>query len=232
MLLFYHAARLILFPQEAQSLAHTKKRRSALGDSLRVLYANVAPIYKLAMEEPRWGEGFLTSSSLIPMFRADFPGFTRKIVEYSPYLLTGEHYLYLYRDGDTIFYVGRSVQPLERLLQHLGRALPYAPDAVGLVIQENMPESLRWTIDLYTLSDCQEAVKAYQPESVTAFGRYLAQGAMRKEAMMIAEEALIWQCRPHLNQQNATWYSNPLPDRYVRQEIVNEGLTLPDTKSD
>jgi predicted GIY-YIG superfamily endonuclease len=148
------------------------------------------------------------------------------------YVDTGEHYLYLYRDGDTIFYVGRSVQPLERLLQHLGRALPYAPDEVGQIIQEHMPESLHWTMDLYTLSDCQEAVKAHQPGNVVAFQHYLAQETFRKKAMMIAEEALIRQHRPHLNQQNATWYDNPLPDRYVKQAIVNDQITLPDTDSD
>lgn len=146
------------------------------------------------------------------------------------YTDTGEHYLYIYRDGDTILYVGKSVQPLERLLQHLGRALPYTPDNVGRVIQENMPESLTWSVDLYTLSDCQEVVKIHKPGTFVAFQRYLAQETFRKEAMMIAEEALIRHHRPYLNQQNATWYDHPLPDRYVKQEIVNKGLTLPDVE--
>jgi hypothetical protein len=148
------------------------------------------------------------------------------------YVDTGEHYLYLYRDGDAIFYVGKSVQPLERLLQHLGRALPYAPDTVGQVILENMPASLSWLIDLYTLSDCRETVRAQMPGTVVGFQHLLAQGSLRNEAMTVAEEALIRQHRPHLNQQNATQYDNPLPDRYMRQTIVNEGITLPDTDSD
>ncbi len=95
-----------------------------------------------------------------------------------------------------------------------------------------MPESLSWTIDLYTLSDCLEAVKTHQSGSIAAFQRYLAQETFRKEAMMIAEETLIRQHRPHLNQHNAAWYDDPLPDRYVKQTIVNEGITLPDTESD
>lgn len=53
--------------------------------------------------------------------------------------------------------MGKSVQPLERLLQHPGRALPYAPDTVGQVILENMPVSLFWSMDLYTLSDCRDS---------------------------------------------------------------------------
>lgn len=60
-----------------------------------------------------------------------------------------------------------------------------------------MPESLHWTIDLYTLSDCQEAVKAHRPGNDVAFQRYLAQEAFCKEAMMIAEETLIRKLRPH-----------------------------------
>jgi len=41
----------------------------------------------MAMEESRWEAVFLASSWLIPMFHADFPGFTSKIVEHSRYLL-------------------------------------------------------------------------------------------------------------------------------------------------
>lgn len=103
----------------------------------------------------------------------------------------------------------------------------YTPDAGGQVIQENMPEPLSWSVDSSTLPDCQEAVKAYQPGMLAAFQRYLAHDAFRKEAMIIAEEALTRQYRPHLNQQNATWYDHPLSNRYRKQEIVNEGLTLP-----
>ncbi len=47
----------------------------------------VTTIYKMALVEPRWEAVFLASSWLIPMFRADFPGFTLKIVEHSRYLL-------------------------------------------------------------------------------------------------------------------------------------------------
>ena len=46
--------------------------------------------------------------------------------------------------------------------------------------------------------------------------------------MMIAEEALLRQHRPHLNQQNTAWYSNELPDRSVKQAIVNEGVSILD----
>ena len=38
----------------------------------------------------RWEAVSPGSREKIPMFRADFPGFTRKIVEHSPYLLAGD----------------------------------------------------------------------------------------------------------------------------------------------
>jgi hypothetical protein len=45
-------------------------------------------IYKMALEEPRWEAVSPGSVYEIPMFRANFPGFTLKIVEHSRYLLT------------------------------------------------------------------------------------------------------------------------------------------------
>jgi hypothetical protein len=47
---------------------------------LALFCPNVAPIYKMAMEEPRWEAVFLASPWLIPMFHADFPGFTSSIM--------------------------------------------------------------------------------------------------------------------------------------------------------
>ena len=63
---------------------------------------------------------------------------------------TQGHYLYLYRDGEAILYVGKSIRPLERLLQHLGHDVRSLPDAIGLLIQDNLPNSLFWTVELYT----------------------------------------------------------------------------------
>ncbi|HEY4387513.1 MAG TPA: hypothetical protein VGN34_23910, partial [Ktedonobacteraceae bacterium] len=45
----------------------------------------VASIYKMAMEEPRWKAVSPGSVERILRFRADFPGFTLKIVEHSRY---------------------------------------------------------------------------------------------------------------------------------------------------
>jgi hypothetical protein len=43
--------------------------------------------FQLQEEYTRWEAASLSSSWSIPMFHADFPGFTLKIVEHSPYLL-------------------------------------------------------------------------------------------------------------------------------------------------
>lgn len=53
---------------------------------------------------------------------------------------TTDHYLYLYRDGDVIFYVGRSFSPLDRNLEHMGLSARSFRDAVGDVIKDNRPE--------------------------------------------------------------------------------------------
>lgn len=56
---------------------------------------------------------------------------------------TGEHYIYLYKEDATVFYVGRSIHPFERLRQHIGQAprSPF-PDAIGSLILNNRPVSL------------------------------------------------------------------------------------------
>lgn len=137
-----------------------------------------------------------------------------------------DHYLYIYRDGEAVFYVGRSINPLERLLQHLGREKPYFPDAVGMVIWDNLPASLAWSVDLYTLVECVPYVAQHKLAALSAFQRELAQAPYSKQSVAIAEDALIRAYQPYLNVQGRT-YHNPLPDRYIRQHIANAGVIPP-----
>lgn len=55
--------------------------------------------------------------------------------------------LYMIRDGDTVFYVGQSQNPISRLWDHLGhgRALP---SRTGRFIHINAPESLAFQIEI------------------------------------------------------------------------------------
>lgn len=142
---------------------------------------------------------------------------------------TKGYYLYLYRDGDVVFYVGQSKDPIERIRQHLGRALPYWPDAIGQLILDNAPASfIEWKIDLFTLSDCLEAVQAHWVSQASSF-QNLVNTFYDPDLVNRAEEALIAHYRPHLNVLNATKYTNPLPERYVSKRIVS--IPMPGQRS-
>src|SRR6266496_596176 len=73
--------------------------------------------------------------------------------------------LYLFRDGETILYVGRSHRPLERLREHLGWG-EYEAQAshLGDIILKQFPGSLAWTVEFYTLAECQDLVAQCRPE--------------------------------------------------------------------
>jgi hypothetical protein len=140
---------------------------------------------------------------------------------------TAEHYLYLYRDGTTVFYVGKSFSPLDRLMEHLalyGRSLG---SRLGDVINDNFPASLDWTMEMFTLQDCESIVKAHQFSSYPFYQRCLMQQSPieRDMAIKIAEESLIDHYKPCLNVL-ARRYRNPLPAKYIKQKIANDGVIL------
>jgi len=58
------------------------------------------------------------------------------------------HCIYMIRDEDVIMYVGQSVDIQKRLQAHIGF------DRVGEVICYSLPQSLGWTMELYSLNDC------------------------------------------------------------------------------
>jgi len=100
--------------------------------------------------------------------------------------------VYVIRDGETVFYVGRTSQGISyRVGEHLGLwgRTPGAPSEVGRLILENMPESGSWQVDLMTRRDCHD--------------EYL-----RDPDASTAERAMIRKLRPCLNRQ-----SNPNPSR-------------------
>jgi len=112
---------------------------------------------------------------------------------------TKDHYLYLCRDGTTVFYVGRSTAPLERLYEHLGRGdFTNRPSPLGKLILNHMPHSLAWIMQFMTIADCESLVQQYRPEYyewyIQQTNRYLA-----REAAEVAEEALIDHYQPYLN---------------------------------
>lgn len=87
---------------------------------------------------------------------------------------TTNHCLYLYRDEDVIFYVGRSTKPLDRMLEHMGLVGRSTASQLGNVILDNLPISSSWKLDLYTLADCTYLVESYQPAHLPHYLEILA----------------------------------------------------------
>lgn len=112
-------------------------------------------------------------------------------------------HLYVFRDGDFVLYVGKTDQNIiDRLEEHLG--LTYRDSSiVGRLVEENVPESKRWLIDLRTVDECEPFVQYHFP-------------ACKGLDVEIAERSLILQFSPPLNTQ-----SNPhpkvLPLKYTRR---------------
>lgn len=117
----------------------------------------------------------------------------------------GDHRLYLYRDGEVIFYAGKAENPFERMQSHMGLDWKCSPTPLGHLVQENAPDSSLWTLELYTVQDCAHFVE----EAYRKFG-----GVQRYD-VSIAEECMISVLRPCLN---GTYNPHPsvLPERYRR----------------
>lgn len=105
--------------------------------------------------------------------------------------------LYLVRDDETVFYIGQSYSPLDRLQSHMGLSWRgEQASKLGICIQENAPDSDNWHVELYTLADAAIYVEKY-------YGR-----ALPIYDISIAEVSMIRVHRPCLN---VTHNRDPLP---------------------
>ena len=151
----------------------------------------------------------------------------REALETLPYV--SGHFLYLYRDGEVNFYVGRAIHPIERLEQHLGtwgNPFNHSCDLLGRVIRKNCPASLDWRLDLFTLKDCQPLIGRNSPfpSSVNVLNRTFYKRTLKKleitgglydrTAVEMAEQALINAYHPCLNVTGTIHYNNDLPAKY------------------
>jgi len=126
---------------------------------------------------------------------------------------TTNHYLYLYRDGETIFYIGRSTCPLERLQEHVGMgAYNRHTSRLGALILAHLPQSLLWQIELRTVAECDVLVYRYRPEYYAWYLQQISKNIVR-EATEVAEEVLIEHYRPCLNVMGNR-QRQALPERY------------------
>ena len=141
--------------------------------------------------------------------------------------LTGEHAdpppysLYVVRDGETVFYVGKTRQIEARLALHLEHR-----SLIGTLITRNKPQSDAWQVDLIAAEDCQDIVRAIFPpvkdisaDEVAAFFGHPPPDSPRAVSVEKAERALIRFLHPCLN---AIHNIEPgrLPERYREHDAT------------
>jgi len=124
----------------------------------------------------------------------------------------GEQYLYLYLEGEIVFYVGKSSQPFERLQEHIGqgddkRSMPW-PDPIGRLILENRPASLEWTVQVTPLTELRTQMKLSDRVDIDT-----------------VERELIARFHPCLN-RTCNRNPTPLPEKYRKFRISNAGIKL------
>jgi hypothetical protein len=86
-----------------------------------------------------------------------------------------DHYLYIVRDGETVFYVGRSLDPVSRLHEHIcggRRDVSYLGQLIRRCAREaNLfaAPALEWQVELLTLADCKPYIDRYKPDAYASF---------------------------------------------------------------
>jgi hypothetical protein len=138
----------------------------------------------------------------------------RDIIEHTTELVRGEHYLYVVQDEEGLpLYVGQSLDPVRRLLAHMGISGNATSSHLGQLIREHWPLSFSWTVTLLTLQDCEHYVDRHFASLLTrsnALERYFDPRFL-KSAISLAEQALIAELRPCLNVEG---HARPLPEKY------------------
>jgi hypothetical protein len=121
------------------------------------------------------------------------------------YAFDETHVIYIIREGDTVFYIGQSQEPLLRLEQHLTAGF------IGQLMRDFWPLSAHWQVDLLTFADGAQILDTTGMDPKQSTDR------------MIVERALIQHYKPCCNIAN-----NPtpscLPERYRKDEL-EIGLT-------
>lgn len=128
-----------------------------------------------------------------------------------------DHYLYLVRDEEVVFYVGQVLNPVERLESHVGLHWRRSKSLFGKLFERYHPGSLEWRVELYRLADCADLLEQYIMPELPSYTLELYYDPARLAGSITwAERALIRHHRPCLNDR-----SNPnptlLPERYKRQ---------------
>lgn len=134
--------------------------------------------------------------------------------------ITG-HYLYVVKDGETVFYVDLSNHPTSRLCEHLGMDGPHMTDRLGQIILDNQPGSSQWQFEMYTLAECLPMVTEHC--DIETYTRMYQDRRWLRASMEMAEQALITHYQPCLNSNKAHGYRHRVPEKYIKRKIANAG---------
>jgi len=121
--------------------------------------------------------------------------------------------IYVVRDGDVIFYVGRSVDPFRRIYQHMGYEMKL-PSSLGRLILNNQPESDKWIFECHNLEDCLPLINQSLPKEWNEETKALALRGCRIDPSK-AEDCMIQALSPCLNTSHNN-NPNSLPEKYRR----------------
>ena|SRR5258708_5464536 len=131
------------------------------------------------------------------------------------------HYIYVVREDDLVFYVGLSLSPIERMIQHVYGGRNGIISHLGHFIRDNIKYADNWQVDLLTLEECKLYIDQYGTftDEDKYWNEALSRSGIRdqywlSEAMRAAEGALIQHYCPCLNVAGNP-NPNPLPSRYI-----------------
>jgi len=131
--------------------------------------------------------------------------------------------IYVVRENETVFYVGKSSDPDRRLAQHMGYERQ-APSLLGTLIERSKPFSDSWTVEYYSLQDCLPVVfsefsNLKDEEAKTMAIRIALAFEGRMEHYMIKA---LKPCLNRTNNENPT----PLPEKYRERPTTSSSLYL------
>ncbi len=114
--------------------------------------------------------------------------------------------IYCFRDGDFILYVGKTKRHIvERLWEHVGFA---GQTQMTSLIEDNLPESLGWEIDLFTVLEC-----------IPLINKHLKVKRIINECDFdLAEEAMIRESHPAVN-RSLNFDGAEMPEKYIRKRL-------------
>lgn len=113
--------------------------------------------------------------------------------------------IYRFRDGDFVLYVGKTNREiLERLYEHIGIE---GQTQMTTLIEDNLPESLNWEIDLFTVQECIPLIK-----------KHLKLELIQEWNYDLAEKAMICESRPAVNSILRVEHLT-LPAKYTQKRL-------------